>query len=133
TVTDAVEVVFLTGPPAPGLPIIPTQYIDGGDTLLVTNTATTSDPNAVLAYQLVNPPANAVIDTNGIITWPTTTNIAPATVTMMTIVTDTTIGLSATNSFQVVVQVPIDNGVPQTNTVAPNSIYWFVVHVPTNA
>ncbi len=133
TVTDAVQVDFLLGPTHPVLPVIPTQVVAGGSTLTVANTATDTNAGAALAYQLVNPPANAAIDVNGIITWAVPTNIAPTNVTITTIVTDTTYGLSATNSFNVNVLPGLTNGAPDTNVVAAGGISWFLVQVPANA
>jgi hypothetical protein len=99
----------------------------------VTNTATDTNAGAVLVYYLTNSPAGAGISTNGIITWITTTNLAPTNVVITTIVTDTFTLLSATNSFNVIVLPGLTNGVPQTNVVGPNGINWFAVKVPTNA
>jgi alpha-tubulin suppressor-like RCC1 family protein/subtilisin-like proprotein convertase family protein len=101
--TDVLQVTFRYRPVPPVLPVIPPQYITGGGTLTVTNTATDTNAGAVLVYTLVNPPAGAVIDTNGIITWVTTTNIAPTNAIIETIVTDTNFMLSATNYFNVTV------------------------------
>ncbi|HEV2692130.1 MAG TPA: hypothetical protein VG347_04475, partial [Verrucomicrobiae bacterium] len=117
----------------PVLPVIPDQLIPGGMTLIVTNTATDTNAGAALIYTLVNPPAGATIDANGIITYVTTTNIAPTNVVITTIVTDTSAQLSATNSFNVFVLPSLVSGQPQTNVVAPGGINWFQVNVPPNA
>jgi subtilisin-like proprotein convertase family protein len=71
--------------------------------VIVTNTATDSRSGAVLTYSLVNPPAGAGIDTNGVITW---TNASPAGLAARfnTLVTDDSLPpVSATNSFTVFV------------------------------
>src|SRR5207247_2641846 len=70
-------------------------------TLVVTNTALT---NAAWTYSLVNPPAGAQIDTNGVITWTPTEAQGPSTNTLTTVITNNAAPpLSATNSFNVVV------------------------------
>src|SRR5205085_2046956 len=73
--------------------------------LTVTNAASDSDvPANTLSYQLLNPPAGAQIDTNGVITWTPGEADGPGTNTITTVVTDNgTPPLSATNSFLVVV------------------------------
>ena len=71
--------------------------------LVVTNSATDPD-DQVLTYSLVNAPAGAVIDTNGIIVW---TAATPSTNSFTTVVTD---GLAAaTNSFTVIVTATLDS------------------------
>jgi hypothetical protein len=58
-----------------------------------------------LTYVLLNPPAGAAIDSNGIITWTPSNNQAPSTNTIETTVTDDGVpSLTATNSFIVVVR-----------------------------
>ncbi len=132
-VTNAIRVDFALAIPAPVLPFIPVQVITAGDTLTVTNTATDASTNAALVYYLTNSPAGAGISTNGIITWITTTNLAPTNVVITTFVTDTNANLSATNSFLVIVLPGLVHDQPQTNVVGPHGINWFVVNVPTNA
>jgi len=92
-----------------------TNYtIPGLTTLVVSNTALDADlPTNPLTYQLIitNSPAitNAVIDTNGIITWTPTLAQTPGVYTFETIVTDTNAYaltnqvLSATNYFTITV------------------------------
>jgi hypothetical protein len=66
--------------------------------------AAASGAAQVLAYQLLNAPAGATIDANGIITWTPSDTAGPATYTFTTVVTDNQVPrVSATNSFQVVV------------------------------
>jgi hypothetical protein len=130
-VTEAVEVTFLFGPPI--LPFQPNQAIAGGDTLVVTNTAIDGNPLASLNYVLVNPPAGATINNNGIITWLTPVVDDFTNYNITTIVTDTQDGLSATNSFSVFVLPPLSPIGPTTNTVPPGGIQWFKVKVPKNA
>lgn len=85
-------------------------------TLTVTNTASDSDiPVNPLTYVLtVSPPVTgASIDANGIITWTPTIANAPGFYTFTTVVTDTNPpavnakSLSATNTFTVMVTVPV--------------------------
>jgi hypothetical protein len=71
-------------------------------TLTVTNQATDADlPANVLTYSLLNPPAGATIDANGIITWTPDEGQGPGTNHLVTVVSDGL--LSVTNSFAVVV------------------------------
>src|SRR5262249_14418313 len=83
--------------------------------LTVTNTAT--NPNGTtntLVYDLIDPPAGATIDSNGIITWTPTLAQSPSTNVITTVVSttvDTAYGsstVSATNSFIVIVTGPYD-------------------------
>ena len=90
------------------VPVLPPQSsrtIVKLTSLLVTNTATDADlPVNALTYSLVNPPAGAVISTNGIIAWTPTAVQGPSTNVITTVVTDSGVpSLSATNSFTVFV------------------------------
>jgi hypothetical protein len=98
---------------APQLPFQSDQTIAVGSTLSVTNTAFDSDiPTNTLTYQLIDPPAGASIDPNGVITWTPGTNAIGATNTFETVVTDFNPSatnaqhLSATNSFVATVTPP---------------------------
>ena len=132
-VTNALEVNFALAIPALSLPAIPDQYIAGGATLVVTNTATDTNTSPTLVYYLTNSPAGAAINNNGIITWPTTTNMAPTNVVITTVVTDVGHNLTAMNSFRVYVLPSLINDQSLTNTVGSNSISWFIVNVPSYA
>jgi hypothetical protein len=90
---------------APVLPGQPDQAVNALSTLVVTNTASDSDvPANSLIYTLVNPPAGASIDSNGLITWTPTLAQSPSTNLFTTIVSDNgSPPLSATNSFKVMV------------------------------
>jgi len=56
-------------------------------TLTLTNAATDSDiPANPLTYALLNAPAGAMIDTNGVITWTPTEGQGPSTNTFTTVV-----------------------------------------------
>jgi subtilisin-like proprotein convertase family protein len=130
-VSGELDVSFaLAPPPYLSLPFIPDQYVIAGDTLVVADTATDENPAAPLTYRLVNPPAGATINGSGIITWHTT---VPMTVTITAVVTDAGAGLSATNSFAVVVLPGLGTGGPGSGTVSGYSTNWYIVRVPPNA
>jgi hypothetical protein len=103
--TNSFKVVVTEVNSAPALPVQPDRTVTALTPLVVTNTASDSDiPANTLSYTLLNPPAGAGIDANGIITW--TPPDAPGTTTNLvrTVVTDNgTPPLSATNSFNVIV------------------------------
>ena len=87
-------------------PVLPTQTnrtVAELTLLTVNNAATDADlPNDSLQYVLVNPPAGAAIDGNGLISWTPSEAQGPGNYTLTTIVTDSA-NLSATNSFSVTV------------------------------
>lgn len=96
---------------APVLPAQTNRTIAELTTLIVTNTATDADlPVNSLSYQLVNPPAGAVISSDGVISWTPSEAQGPSTNIFTTIVTDTNppavnaTSLSATNTFTVIVE-----------------------------
>jgi hypothetical protein len=108
TNTFTVVVNELNTPPVLGT--IADKAVDELATLIVTNSATDSDiPINPLSYALLNPPAGAHIDANGVITWTPTEAQGPGTYVITTVVTDTNAfavnanQMSATNSFSVVV------------------------------
>jgi hypothetical protein len=110
TATNSITVIVREVNTAPGLGVVSNQVVNELTMLIVTNQATDSDiPANVLTYQLINPPAGATIDTNGVITWTPTEAQGPGTNTITTVVTDfnpwavNAQHLSATNSFTVVV------------------------------
>jgi subtilisin-like proprotein convertase family protein len=83
-------------------------------TLMVTNAATDPDiPPNPLTYTLLNPPAGANVDANGVITWTPSLAQAPGQYTITNVVTDTNQyalfnnSLSATNWFTVYVTAPV--------------------------
>jgi subtilisin-like proprotein convertase family protein len=129
-------------PPAFVLTNIPDQFAFAGKLLVFTNAATDPDiPVNPLTYGLLNGPAGAAIDTNGVITWLPTLAEVQTTNLFTTVVTDTnpwavnTQSFSITNNFTVVVLPPpgLTNGLPQTNTVAGGGIVYYSIVVPTNA
>ncbi|MGA2786455.1 MAG: YDG domain-containing protein, partial [Verrucomicrobiota bacterium] len=84
-------------------------------------------PGPALTYQLVNPPAGASIDTNGIITWTPTALQAASNYVFKTIVTENS--LTATNSFNVTVRTPLT----VTNLLALNKVYDGTANATLNA
>jgi hypothetical protein len=92
--------------PPPVLPVQQNRVIDVLAILLVTNTATSLRIGVdALSYQLLNSPANAVIDANGIITWTPSRGQGGTTNQIVSTVTDNgSPALRATNSFAVVVR-----------------------------
>jgi hypothetical protein len=113
-------------------PTLPTQInrtVNELVTLVVTNTAT--GPGKLLSYALVNPPAGAQIDTNGIIVWTPTEAQGPGTNTITTVVTDNGAPpLGATNSFSVVVAEV--NGPPALPAQSDRSIAELTMLIVTN-
>jgi hypothetical protein len=100
-------------------------------TLAVTNNATDAQaPPQTLAYTLPVTPTNAVINpASGVITWTPTLAQTSTTNTFTTVVTDNgTPGLSATNSFTVVVIPPITI----SGFVVLTNGYQFQWSAPTN-
>jgi hypothetical protein len=105
-VTNSFEVTVTEVNVAPAFVATPTNRIVTELTLLtVTNHATDADlPANALTYSLVNPPAGATIDTNGVVTWIPGTGTAPSTNLFLSVVSDDGLPpLTATNAFFVVV------------------------------
>jgi hypothetical protein len=91
----------------PLLPVQSNRTILELTSLTVTNAATAENiPPLQLSYELSSPPSGATIDTNGVITWTPSSSQCPTTNILTTIVSDGLVGsgLSATNSFLVVVE-----------------------------
>jgi hypothetical protein len=122
--TTNFTVVVSTNPPPPTLTVPPTQKIYAGQTLIVSNTATSVFPNSTFTFTQISGPTNNVVlnATNGVLIWiwATTTN-QPAENTNVTIkVTDSVSSFSATNHFAVVVSrnpPPPMLIVPSTQTI----------------
>src|SRR5262249_37010955 len=129
---SAVQTITLSAPNALTLPAQPDRVITDLTTLVVTNTAFNPNvPANPMTYQLINPPAGASIDGNGIITWTPTLGQSPSTNVFITVVTTTVNSgsgsstISTTNSFLVIVSSPYDgldlmvdtDGDGQTNLV----------------
>jgi hypothetical protein len=93
----------------PVLAPIANAAITAGQTLLVTNTATTAGvPAQTLTWSLAAQPAGATINaTNGLVVWRPAIAQSPSTNLFTVVVTDSgTPPLSATQSFSVVVRQP---------------------------
>jgi hypothetical protein len=95
---------------APVLPVQGNTNVNELATLVVANAAVETNIHSVtIGYGLVNPPAGATIDSNGIITWTPAQTQSPGTNALVTIVTNsnpydlTNPQLVATNSFLVIV------------------------------
>ncbi|MFM2083179.1 MAG: hypothetical protein RL380_1870, partial [Verrucomicrobiota bacterium] len=88
----------------PTLPAQTNRTVNELVLLTVTNTATPAFPTNTLTYTLVNPPAGALISTNGVITWTPSEIQGYGTWNFTTIVTDNQSPAGhATNSFTVTV------------------------------
>lgn len=113
TATNGFTVVVNEVNSPPALPRQVNRMVDKLSTLTVVNTASDPDiPANTLNYQLIDSPAGASIDGNGLIQWTPTDAQAPSTNLITTVVTDGgSPPLSATNQFQVVV-LDSTNGVP---------------------
>jgi hypothetical protein len=103
--TNSFTVVVLEVNSPPILPAQADRTIAELTTLIVTNSGSDLDlPPNTLTYSLINPPAGASIDNNGVITWSPNEAQGPSVNTFQTVVTDNGVPpLSATNSFTVVV------------------------------
>ena len=79
------------------------RTINARSQLVITNAAIDPDLGEHLTYQLLNSPAGATIDSNGVIRWTPSSADAPGANVFTTVVTDDGVPpLSATNSFTVV-------------------------------
>jgi hypothetical protein len=120
SVTNLFSVVVAEVNAAPVLPgqtnLVVAELVE----MVVTNTASDADlPGSGLTYQLVNPPGNAVIDTNGVISWTPQEDEAPGGYTLLTIASDG--NATATNSFEVtVIEV---NSAPALNPIASRIVH----------
>jgi hypothetical protein len=103
--TNSFTVIVSEVNSAPVLPAQDDVTIGELTLLVVTNTGSDLDlPANTLAYSLRNPPAGAVIDSQGVITWIPGEDQGPGSYTFETIVTDDGIpAMSVTNSFTVTV------------------------------
>jgi len=150
--TNSFTVVVTEVNEPPTLPVIGQQTIAELSTLVVTNTATDPDvPANTLTYSLLDPPANANINSQGIITFTPNTSQGPSTNTITTVVSDGT--ASATNSFTVIVTdqntppiLPVisDQTIAELNTltvtntatdadVPTNTLTYTLINPPANA
>jgi subtilisin-like proprotein convertase family protein len=133
-VSYAIQVKFGYYSP-PALPSISNQVVVAGTTLTVANTATDTNGVGQLYYTLTTaPPVNAVISTNGIITWAVAANQALGNYVFTTVVTNSVTTLSATNKFTVTVtppQMTVHVGILYTNIGGING-YLLTWLAPTN-
>src|SRR5207237_957241 len=106
TATNSFTVVVKPIHNGPALPSQPSLTLPELTTLRLTNMASDSDiPALALTYSLLEPPAGAEIDANGVITWTPSEAQGPSTNLLITMVSDSgSPPLSATNSFEVVVK-----------------------------
>jgi hypothetical protein len=132
SLTSAVATVTITlnsVNDAPMMPVLSDYTIAELTLLTVTNTAPDADGDG-LSYQLLEAPAGAVIDTNGVITWTPTEAQGPTTNTIITVVSDGE--LSATNSFVVVVlevnEAPEFVAPPELQTVVEGNLLTVTNH-----
>ena len=132
----------------PVLPVLTNLTTAGITMLVVTNTAIDSDiPANSLTYLLLTGPTNAVIDTNGIITWTPGPNQIPGTNLFTTKVTDNgSPPLSTSNSFTVVTigypvitlasnQLVVEGCFPTNNAIDPGetvTVLFGLKNVGTN-
>jgi len=115
---------------APTLPVQTNRTIDVLTTLIVTNTATDEDiPANTLTYELVVAPTNALIASNGVITWTPVSVQGGSTNLFITVVTDDgTPNLSATNSYVVfvnpapIIPAPVIQSISLSNGVV--TVAW---------
>ena len=120
----------------PVLPTITNQTIKTLTTFTVTNTATESDPNAVITYTLVSPPAGMSISTDGLITWTPSRNQSSTTNLITTVATSADYldpvnpSLSTTNIFIVIVGG--SNAVPGLPTVPAYTVNELATLTVTN-
>jgi hypothetical protein len=135
----ATGLVSLTVSPVNDAPVFnvnPTnRLVAEGALVTVTNAATDVDnTSAQLVYSLLSPPLNAIISTNGVITWMPNESQGPSTNTLVTTVSDGS--LTVTNSFQVIVQevnqAPAFVGVPP-NISVPEGILLLVTNAASDA
>ncbi len=140
SVTNTFTVIVLESNLPPVFPPPGNQVVIPPASLQVTNAAIDLNvPPNPLTYSLLFAPTNALIDTNGVITWTPGAGQPPGNYLFTTVVTDNdpwavnAQSMSVTNSFYVSVVAGLAPGVPQTNTVPPNGITWYAVQVPYNA
>jgi hypothetical protein len=125
TATNTFVVIVASVHNGPSLSALSNRTVNEFAQLVVTNTATDSDiPPFPLNYLLLNPPASASIDENGIITWTPDASQAGTTNSIVTVVTDQGLPpLSATNSFMVMVNPPPPPPVILSISVS-NAVAW---------
>ena len=118
--------------------IIATQTVNELTLLTVTNAATNANIHATISgYGLVNPPAGAAINTNGVFTWTPQQTNSPSTNLITTVVTNTdpldvvNPHLTATNTFTVIVKEV--NVAPTLPAASTNTVNELTLLTLTNA
>jgi hypothetical protein len=124
SVTNTFNVVVREVNSAPVLPAQGPRTLDELTTLVVMNTASDSDiPANTLTYVLVSAPTNAVISSQGVITWTPSEAQGPSTNTFVTVVSDNGVpSRSATNTFTVVVNEV--NAQPVLQVIPDQSLHY---------
>ena len=137
TATNSFTVIVGEVNQAPVLPMIGPQTVNELTLLTVTNTA--SEPNihsTEIGYGLLHSPSGAVISANGIITWTPSQGQSPSTNLFTTVVTNSNPydganpQLTATNSFNVVVQEV--NTAPVLPQIGPQTVNELTLLSVTN-
>ena len=91
--------------PSPLLPIQPNFVYENNPLILVSNAAQYPVPGAKVAYSLINAPAGATIDTNGVIHWQPAPSQVPSTNSFITVAQDPAIPvLASSNVFTVILK-----------------------------
>ena len=116
---------------APILPLQTNRTVNELAIFTVTNSATDAEnPPQVLIYSLQVAPTNAVVSTNGVITWTPSEAEGPGTYPLTTVVTDNgSPPLSATNSFSLTVNEV--NSAPMLTVPANQTINELALWTPT--
>jgi hypothetical protein len=140
---SAVQTITLDAPSALILPNQSNVVLTDLTTVTVVNTATNPNvPANPVTYQLINPPAGATINGNGVITWTPTLSQSPSTNLITTVATTTVVSaagtstLSSTNSFLVIVSTPYDGldlGVDTDGDGLTNLVEFAVGSDPKNS
>jgi len=149
--TNHFVVVVSTNIPPPTLTVPPTKTIYAGQTLTVTNTATSVFPNSAFTFATNSPPTPTgviLVPTNGVLTWAIPTTNMAASYQISVTVTDSVSKLIATKTFVVVVStnppppmliVPptqtnyagqtmmVTNHAYYTNSALPSSAFTFML------
>jgi hypothetical protein len=137
--TNSFTVILRHANTTPALPVVPTQMVYELTPLAVTNSATTSSPDATLSYSLVSPPSGMSIDASGVIRWTPDSAQSPGTYIVTTIATATDLldvdhpQLSATNNFMVVLNrmylsISVDRAGSMVITWPAQSLGWTLQH-----
>ena len=140
---SAIQTITLDAPLSLVLPPQSDLVLTDLVTLSVINTGTNPNvPANPITYLLINPPAGATIDSNGIITWTPAANQSPSTNIITTVATTTVLSaagtstISTTNTFQVTLSTPydgLDMGVDTDGDGLTNLVEFAVGSDPNNS